>query len=99
MGQMSTTVAIPAQFPEPSGLPAVRTPAGDDKAKALDTGPAAEAAELRLVIEEDKSSGSYVYKTVDVRTGTVIQQIPREEVLRLKEASSYQPGAVVNARG
>lgn len=96
---MSTTVAIPAQFPEPSGSPAVRTPSGDEVGKAAGKSPAAEAAELRLVIEEDKTSGSYVYKTVDVRTGTVVQQIPREEVLRLKEASGYQPGAVVNARG
>ncbi|MGA0599604.1 hypothetical protein ACO2Q3_02755 [Caulobacter sp. KR2-114] len=44
-------------------------------------------------------SGSYIYKTVDVRTGHVVQQVPREEVLRLKEQSGYQPGQVVDARG
>jgi flagellar protein FlaG len=56
-------------------------------------------ADLRLVIEEDKAAGSYVYKTVDVRTGKVVQQIPREEVLRLRDADAYQPGSVINARG
>ena len=58
------------------------------------------AAELRLVIEEDKSTGSYVYKTVDIRTGAVVQQIPREEVLRLRgrrPATGDQMCAVVNA--
>ena len=54
--------------------------------------------DLRLVIEEDKAAGSYVYKTVDSRTGKVISQVPREEVLRMREASSYAPGSVVNSR-
>jgi len=61
--------------------------------------PVNEAPDLRLIIEEDKAAGSYVYKTIDIRTGHVVQQVPREEVLRLKDASGYQPGAVVNARG
>ncbi|MBS0410316.1 MAG: hypothetical protein JSR86_10410 [Proteobacteria bacterium] len=61
--------------------------------------PVNEAPDLRLVIEEDKAAGSYVYKTIDIRTGHVVQQVPREEVLRLKDASGYEPGAVVNARG
>jgi flagellar protein FlaG len=54
--------------------------------------------DLRLVIEEDKAAGSYVYKTVDPRTGKVISQLPREELLRMKEASGYRPGSVVNSR-
>ena len=54
--------------------------------------------DLRLVIEEDKAAGSYVYMTVDPRSGKVISQIPREELLRMREASGYKPGSVVNAR-
>ncbi len=61
--------------------------------------PITETPDLRLIIEEDKAAGSYIYKTVDVRTGHVVQQVPREEVLRLKHTPDYAPGAVVNARG
>jgi flagellar protein FlaG len=51
------------------------------------------------VIEEDKAANSFVYKTVDMRTGQVIQQLPREELLRLKSDPAYQPGDVITARG
>lgn len=54
------------------------------------------APDLRLVIEEDPVSGSYIYKTLDRRTGEVVQQLPREEVLRLKDASVYVPGQMAD---
>ena len=54
--------------------------------------------DLRLVIEEDKAAGSYVYKTIDPRTGKVISQLPREALLRMREASGYRPGSVVDSR-
>jgi flagellar protein FlaG len=50
--------------------------------------------DLRLVIEEDPTSGTYVYKTVDRLTGDVLQQFPREDVLRFKQAEHYDPGKV-----
>jgi flagellar protein FlaG len=59
---------------------------------------AADQADVRLVIEEDQSSGAFIYKTMDRRTGQVIQQFPREEILRLKQESEYQAGAVIDAR-
>ena len=46
------------------------------------------------MIEEDPASGGYVYKTVDRRTGDVLQQFPREDVLRFKQAEHYDPGEV-----
>lgn len=96
---MSTSVASSAQTPDPTGPAAVRAPTADAAGPAGGAFPIADTPDLRLVIEEDKAAGSYVYKTVDIRTGHVVQQIPREEVLRLKETSDYAPGAVVNARG
>ncbi|MBV9995137.1 MAG: flagellar protein FlaG [Caulobacteraceae bacterium] len=57
------------------------------------------SADLRLVIEEDKAAGSYVYRTVDPRTGKVVSQIPREQLLRMREAATYLPGSVINTRG
>jgi flagellar protein FlaG len=55
-------------------------------------------ADMRLVIEEDKASGSYVYKTVNRLTGEVIQQLPREQVLQLKEQVDYVAGNVVRTK-
>ena len=52
-------------------------------------------ADLRLVIEEDKAAGTLVYKTVDWRTGEVVQQLPREQVLRLREAQNYSAGQLL----
>ncbi len=55
-------------------------------------------ADLRLVIEDDLVAGSFVYKTVDRRTGKVVQQLPREQILALREASDYMAGAVIKAK-
>lgn len=57
-----------------------------------------QAADLRLVIEEDEATGAFVYKTLDRRTGEVVQQLPREDVLRLKSSDEYEPGRVVDTR-
>lgn len=53
---------------------------------------------MRLVIEEDKASGSYVYKTVNRLTGEVLMQFPRDAVLKLRERVDYEAGAVIRAK-
>ena len=55
-------------------------------------------ANLRLVIEEDPSANTTVYKTVDRRTGEVIQQLPREAVLKLREDQNYTAGQLLKAK-
>jgi flagellar protein FlaG len=55
-------------------------------------------ADLRLVIEEDKASSSYVYKTVNRVTGEVIGQFPREQLLRLRDDPIYEAGDVIRAK-
>jgi len=50
--------------------------------------------DLRLVIEQDESSGAFIYKTVDRRTGETLQSLPREDVLKLRHAATYDPGAI-----
>ena len=74
----------PATGPAPSPAPIAQRPVE-------------EPAEFRLVIEEDPS-GSFVYKTLDRRTGEVVNQFPREQVLRLKESLGYAPGRVFNGK-
>jgi len=74
----------PATGPAPSPAPIAQRPVE-------------EPAEFRLVIEDDPS-GSFVYKTLDRRTGEVVNQFPREQVLRLKESLGYAPGRVFNGK-
>ena len=53
------------------------------------------AMDLRLVIEEDQGSGSFVYKTVNRLTGEVISSLPRAEVLKLRGEAGYAAGSVI----
>jgi flagellar protein FlaG len=96
---MSTTQPIPAIPSDVAPAQPVQSPAPVNAGASQASSAQADSdADLRLVIEEDKAAGSYVYKTVDSRTGKVVSQMPREELLRMREASSYAPGSVVNSR-
>ena len=55
-------------------------------------------ADLRLVIEEDGESGSFIYKTVDHRTGEIVTQFPRDDVLKLHSQESYSAGHVIRTK-
>lgn len=87
----------PVPSPADTGLPpkAAQTQPRPSGAKE---GPDQNQIDLRLVIEEDPVSGSYVYKTLDRETGEVVQQWPRDEVLKLKQAETYEAGAVIATR-
>lgn len=72
-------------------------PKTEEKPEApVDKGP--QPGDLRLVIEHDDDTGDYVYKTVDRRTGETLQQFPREEILKLREASRYHTGDVYDGK-
>ena len=95
---MSTTVAITAQTPEATSAYPVRKVAEAAASTPAEERPSAIGQpDLRLVIEEDKSSGSFIYKTMDRRTGESVKQYPREEVLRLRELHGYQPGDLTDS--
>ena len=90
-----------------AGLPAAPTPSPEPVARpaqppaepARTAGPPPqEQADLRLIIEHDRAAQTYVYKTVDRRTGEVVSQIPREEVLQMREVGEYQAGDVIRAK-
>jgi flagellar protein FlaG len=96
---MDNKVAAFAATPDPTFGQKPATP------RAADTATPAERAvqsqdpvDMRLVIEEDKASNSYVYKTVNRLTGEVIQQLPREQVLQLREQLDYEAGELVRAK-
>ena len=91
---MKTTIASVLPMQDPG---VYSTPPGP----AVEAPPASEAprqnADLRLVIEEDQVSGTFVYKTLDRRTGEIVKQFPREEVVRLKDSPGYAPGDVIDS--
>ena len=86
-----TIAALPDMEPTQS----VAKP-GRPESRAVQPPPSPEP-DLRLVIEEGQA-GAFVYKTIDRRTGEVVLQLPREEVLRMREAESYEAGTVIATR-
>lgn len=51
-------------------------------------------SDLRLVIEP--SGGSYVYKTIDRRTGEVVWQYPMEDILKMRNQETYSAGVIIS---
>ena len=96
------------QIVNPIGPAAANPPASvvGDSSGAASTPPPSTAspptppdtADLRLVIEDDQAAGCFVYKTVDWRTGEVVQQIPREQILRMREETAYLAGDVIKTK-
>ena len=97
---MSNSIASTGGVPDPAYGTQQRAPAEAATPAAAGPTPAADSdtADLRLVIEEDQKAGCFVYKTVDRRSGKIVQQLPREQILKLREADSYVAGAVIKAR-
>lgn len=95
---MESKVAVIAATPDPTfgQKPAPSRPDKGPAAAGAAQGP--DPVDMRLVIEEDKVSGSYIYKTVDRRTGEVIQQLPRDQILKLREQLTYEAGDIVRTK-
>ena len=96
---MDSKVAAFAATPDPTfGQKPALPPRSAQGTTAEQAAQGQDPADMRLVIEEDKASGSYVYKTVNRLTGEVVQQLPREQVLQLKEQVDYEAGQVVRTK-
>jgi flagellar protein FlaG len=97
MTQITNTAADPALPATPAVAPdAAAQAAPAQAAPAATSGP--NPADLRLVIEDDQAAGCFVYKTIDWRTGAVVQQLPREQLLKLREADGYLAGDVIKTK-
>jgi flagellar protein FlaG len=95
---MESKVAAAAATPDPTFGQKPAPPAADTASSAKRAALSQDPVDMRLVIEEDKASNSYVYKTVNRLTGEVIQQLPRDQVLKLREQLDYEAGDVVSAK-
>ena len=52
----------------------------------------------RLVIQQDPSTGAWIYTVTDRDSGTVIASLSREDVARLGLKPDYAAGALVQAK-
>ena len=95
---MTANVYSTTAVPDPTlgAAPSPSTTAGAAPAAAGSGAP--DPADLRLVIEEDQKAGCFVYKTIDWRTGEVVQQLPREQLLKMREAENYAAGDVISTK-
>lgn len=88
---------VAAAFGQGQSVDAEQAQRAEAKPEApVDKGP--QPGDLRLVIEQNGDTGDYVYKTVDRRTGETLNQFPREEILKLREASRYHSGDVYDGK-
>lgn len=105
---MESKVAAVAAVPDPGSIQV--TPTARDAQRAQQPAAVKEAASkdlvvkepdqvsMRLVIEMDKASGAYVYKTINRLTGEVLSQLPRAEVLKLKDERQYAAGSLIRTK-
>jgi flagellar protein FlaG len=92
---MSNKVSLTSPAADPlAGIPSRRADGEIQPAKPAAPPEAADHADVRLIIEEAGEPGRYVYTIVDRRSGRIISQLPREEVLRLREQSDYAAGSL-----
>ena len=82
--ELARLPAVPASAQPPSPAPVVQ--------------PVAPIQGLRLNIERDQASGQFVYKFVDPTTGRVIEQLPDEEILKLRASAEYSAGRVLDTK-
>jgi flagellar protein FlaG len=92
---MDKKVAAIVPAPE-SGMAQLPTTASARSEPPVAKGP--DPVEMRLVIEMDQASGSFVYKTINRLTGEVVQQLPRAEVLRLRDGGQYAAGTIIRTK-
>ncbi len=92
--QDNAKIVSVAASPVPPATAASSGGFGDSSAREDANG----AARYRLVIEEGPNVGSFIYKTMDRVTGEVVRQFPREQLVKLMEASSYSAGSVIDTK-
>ena len=95
MTQITNTAADPTLGATPTGVADAAPQPAPAEASAT---AAPDSADLRLVIEEDQAAGCFFYKTVDWVTGQVVQQLPREQLLKLRESDAYLAGDVIKTK-
>jgi hypothetical protein len=97
-------LAVDTPVQDTSGQAAPRTAAADTGAAASKS-PAGSVADAtseaakpatRLLIDQDKTTGAFVYRIVAASNGRLLAEFPRESVDQLKYADSYAAGDLIS---
>lgn len=94
---MENKVAPFAATPDPTYGRQPSLPHGEGRGSAAG-GEASGEQELRLVIEYDAVAGTAIYKVIDRRTGAVVQQYLRDQVLQMGAEADYSAGGVIRTK-
>jgi flagellar protein FlaG len=95
---MTDSIASLGATPEPTFGSNAPTAAQPATAAPTPSPATPNPVDLRLVIEDDQQAGCFVYKTVNWITGNVVQQFPREQILKMREADTYSAGDVIKSQ-
>ncbi len=75
--------------------PVAATPAGDGVAPDPSSRTAGSQAATRVYVDQD-GSGVFIYRLVDVTTGRVLVELPRDRAAELKDHPDYAAGALLS---
>ena len=95
---MGKVVSLKSAAAPASGLTPGRPAAKVAPSMPVDSTEATDQPDLRLIIEDADDASGVVYTIVDRRTGKVVSRLSREEVLRLRNTSDYETGAVFDGK-
>jgi hypothetical protein len=103
IGTASTGISIAAEVTQPPAsarADASQPPAPPSPEPSASNRPAPEPATvtnmgLRLNIYR-ASGGTFVYKFVDPLSGKVVQQLPSEEIVRMRQSPDYAAGSLIS---
>ena len=89
--------------PVPDAPKEVAAPAAGNSARNDDAGDTASGGhkappyyQLRLTVDKDPQTGSWVYKAINRDTGEVVSELPHESVMQMQKSEQYQAGSVIN---
>ncbi|MGA9658685.1 MAG: flagellar biosynthesis protein FlaG [Asticcacaulis sp.] len=54
-----------------------------------------EPYQLRLTVDKDPETGQWIYRAIDRYTGEVVREMPRQELVALRQSSTYKTGSVI----
>jgi hypothetical protein len=90
----------PTDVAAPSAGNSAGNPTGnDDSSGASSSGQKSTPPyyELRLTIDKDPTTGTWVYKAIDRNTGQVVSQLPQESVMEMQKSEDYQAGSIIDS--
>ncbi len=54
--------------------------------------------QLRLTVDKDPNTGTWIYKAINRDTGEVVSELPQQSLLEMKNSQGYQAGSVITTQ-